>query len=107
MTDIKRIRELLEKHDPTQWTLYSQDYLSEYQDDFNELRNEIGPLLDRVERWKALEKQVRDLIFEAEEYDFPDGMGKMALQQYWDDLQGALDAIDDAEDDATLRGKGE
>ena len=43
-------------------------------------------------------KEAADILYsEAEEYDFPDGLGQGASQQYWDDLANALFPDDSAE----------
>jgi len=59
-------------------------------------------LLNAIEIIPRLERQnthlmtvllaAEKLFDESEEYDFADGMGKGASQQYWDELSNAIDA---------------
>lgn len=46
-----------------------------------------------VDRFNTLLVAVKELLFESEEYDFNDGLGQGALQQYWDNLQIAYDNV--------------
>lgn len=49
----------------------------------------------------AIEESARNLLAESEEYHFDDGLGKGAVQQYWDGLDCALDQLDEAKDNET------
>lgn len=48
-----------------------------------------------ADRVAALLNAAQDLLAESEEYEFDDGLGRGAPQQYWDALQDALEFGDD------------
>lgn len=70
------------------WPIYSGEDLKElfqYSEKYERLRENFLRVIDCAKR----------LYEESEEYDFPEGMGKGALQQYWDDLDSALECLQD------------
>lgn len=54
-------------------------------------------LRQQCENLLRVERAARQLYEETEEYDFPDGMGKGAIQQYWDELDTALEQASNAQ----------
>lgn len=56
-------------------------------------QREAAALLSHIESLERIHKAASDLSAEAEEYDFPDGLGRGASQYAWDTLEHALEAI--------------
>lgn len=65
----------------------------------NSMAKEIGELLAEYDALRRVATAADKLSFEAQEYDFDDGLGQGAPQSFWDDLSEALDEFDQ---DATL-----
>lgn len=66
------------------WAIYSGA-------DYQRLHRIAKDLQEQCGRLQAIAITAKDLYDESEEYDFSDGMGRGALQQYWDALANALD----------------
>lgn len=49
-----------------------------------------------LEYLRPIVKAAENLLYESEEYDFDDGLGKGAAQSHWDDLAGTLEPATDA-----------
>lgn len=75
------------------WAIYSWE-------DFQKLYRHAEKTKYLAENLLRIADSARRLYEESEEYDFPDGMGKGASQQYWDDLSNAIDAFDQLNDQA-------
>ena len=48
-----------------------------------------------LRRLQKIEAAANELYSQSDEYHFDDGLGKGALQEYWDDLANALEKNDD------------
>ena len=49
-----------------------------------------------LEYLRPIVKAAENLLYESEEYDFDDGLGKGAAQSHWDDLASTLEPATDA-----------
>ena len=54
---------------------------------------ELRRLHAENEALKTVVNAARNLVFESEEYEFDDGLGRGAPQSYWDELDSALEEI--------------
>lgn len=76
------------------WALYAGS-------DFQRLYQHAEKLREQCENLLRIEQAARRLYEETEEFDFPDGMGKGALQEYWDELDTALEQVFKKQAEAT------
>jgi hypothetical protein len=73
----------------------SQEKCKEYEAECNNLKTISYHLGEDKKELQKIAIAAKNLYAESEEYDFPDGMGKGALQEHWDNLANALDVCSD------------